>query len=178
MYFYIGNSCIFKIQNDKKQTKISEEINEAESKYNATFVNFIQNIIAVRKLNISKFCNDKIMENSEEYLKVTKLNERKRSNANGVFTGLMDSLYLIVIVSTIIMVSNGESGQGKTTMNILSGLYPLENGELLVDNQLKNDCRMDLVFVSQEVELFDLSIRDNLCLEKDIPDEKIMQQTL
>ena len=34
---------------------------------------------------------------------------------------------------------------------------------------------MDLVFVSQEVELFDLSIRDNLCLEKDIPDEKIMQ---
>ena len=121
------------------------------------------------------FCNDKIMENSEEYLKVTKLNERKRSNANGVFTGLMDSLYLIVIVSTIIMVSNGESGQGKTTMNILSGLYPLENGELLVDNQLKNDCRMDLVFVSQEVELFDLSIRDNLCLEKDIPDEKIMQ---
>ena len=175
MYFYIGNSCIFKIQNDKKQTKISEEINEAESKYNATFVDFIQNIIAVRKLNISKFCNDKIMENSEEYLKVTKLNERKRSNANGVFTGLMDSLYLIVIVSTIIMVSNGESGQGKTTMNIWSGLYPLENGELLVDNQLKNDCRMDLVFVSQEVELFDLSIRDNLCLEKDIPDEKIMQ---
>ena len=95
------------------------------------------------------------MENSEEYFKVTKLNERKRSNANG------------------------EDGQGKTTtMNILSGLYPLENGELLVDNQLKNDCRMDLVFVSQEVELFDLSIRDNLCLEKDIPDEKIMQQTL
>ena len=141
---------------------------------------YIDNIkIAVRKLNISKFCNDKIMENSEEYLKVTKLNERKRSNANGVFTDLMDSLYLIVIVSTIIMVSNGESGQGKTTtMNIMSGLYPLENGELLVDNQLKNDCRMDLVFVSQEVELFDLSIRDNLCLEKDIPDEKIMQQTL
>lgn len=75
---------------------------------------YIDNIkIAVRKLNISKFCNDKIMENSEEYLKVTKLNERKRSNANGVFTDLMDSLYLIVIVSTIIMVSNGESGQGK-----------------------------------------------------------------
>lgn len=74
---------------------------------------------------------------------------------------------------------NNQKTQGKTTtMNILSGLYPLENGELLVDNQLKNDCRMDLVFVSQEVELFDLSIRDNLCLGKDIPDEKIMQQTL
>ena len=70
----------------------------------------------------------------------------------------------------------GESGQGKTTtMNILAGLYPLEKGELLVDNQLKKDCRMDLVFVSQEVELFDLSIRDNLCLGKKIPEEKIIQ---
>ena len=68
----------------------------------------------------------------------------------------------------------GESGQGKTTaMNILAGLYPLENGEMLVDNQLKKDCRMDLVFVSQEVELFDLSIRDNLCLGKEISEEKI-----
>ena len=34
---------------------------------------------------------------------------------------------------------------------------------------------MDLVFVSQEVELFDLSIRDNLCLGKKIPEEKIIQ---
>lgn len=37
------------------------------------------------------------------------------------------------------------------------------------------DARMDLVFVSQEVELFDLSIRDNLCLGKEIAEEKIMQ---
>ena len=253
----------------KNKQKYQKKVNEAESKYNATFIDFIQNIIAVRKLNISKFCNDKITENSEKYLKVTKINERKRSNANGVFTGLMDVLYLVVIISTIIMVSNGEdglpyllfylsaigklyynlnslvrliditeryktakkqlddyfkdnkeinllndfeniklrnvvfsytkdstkikipefilnkgdkisivgeSGQGKTTtMNILAGLYPLEKGELLVDDKLKKDCRMDLVFVSQEVELFDLSIRDNLCLGKEVPEGKIMQ---
>ena len=253
----------------KNKQKFQKKVNEAESKYNATFIDFIQNIIAIRKLNISKFCNDKITKNSEEYLKVAKINERKRSNANGVFTGLMDVLYLVVILSTIIMVSNGEdglpyllfylsaigklysnlnslvkliditeryktakkqldeyfkdnketrllnsfekvqlknvvfsytkdssqikipefmlskgdkisiegeSGQGKTTtMNILAGLYPLEKGELLVDNQIKKDCRLDLVFVSQEVELFDLSIRDNVCLGKDIPEEKIIK---
>ena len=253
----------------KNKQKCQKKVNEAESKYNATFIDFIQNIIAVRKLNISKFCNDKITENSEEYLKVTKLNEKKRSMANGVFTSLMDCLLLVVIISTIIMVSNGEdglpyllfylstigklyanlnslvrliditerfkitkkqlddyfkdskkiklindfnniklrnvifsytkdsakikipefilnkgdkvsivgeSGQGKTTaMNILAGLYPLEKGEMLVDNQIKKDCRMNLVFVSQEVELFDLSIRDNLCLGKEISEEKIMQ---
>ena len=262
-------AVIFKYKMIKSKQLYQKKTNEAESRYNATFIDFIQNIIAVRKLNISKFCNDKITENAEEYLKVTKINERKRSNANGIFTGLMDVLYLVVIISTIIMVSNGEdglpyllfylsaigklysnlnslvrliditeryktakkqldeyfkdnkkirlldrfeniklknvifsytkdstkikipefilnkgdkisiegeSGQGKTTtMNILAGLYPLEKGELLVDNQLKKDCRMDLVFVSQEVELFDLSIRDNLCLGKKIQEEKIMQ---
>lgn len=85
-----------------------KQANDAESKYNATFVDFIQNIMAVRKLNILNFCNDKIEESSEEYLKATKINERKRSNANGVFTGLMDLLYIVVLISTIIMVKNGE----------------------------------------------------------------------
>ena len=243
--------------------------NEAESRYNATFIDFIQNIIAVRKLNVGNFCERKINQNSEKYLKATKLNERKRSNTNGVFTGLMDLLYLIVLISTIIMVANGqdglpyllfyisalgklysnlnslvrlidtserfrtskkqldeyfkdsketkliksfkniklsevvfsyskdstkikipefilnlgdkvsimgESGQGKTTvMNILAGLYTLERGELLIDNKEQKEARLDLVFVSQEVDLFDLSIRDNLCLGKNIPDEKIFE---
>lgn len=53
-------------------------------------------------------------------------------------------------------------------MNILAGLYPLKNGKLLIDNEIKQNARLDLVFVSQEVELFDLTIRDNLCLGKNI----------
>lgn len=70
----------------------------------------------------------------------------------------------------------GESGQGKTTiMNILAGLYPLENGKLIIDNKGIRDSRLDLVFVSQEVDLFDLSIRDNLCLNKEISDEIILE---
>ena len=70
----------------------------------------------------------------------------------------------------------GESGQGKTTaINILAGLYPLESGVLSINNKETKYCRLDLVFVSQEVDLFDLSIRDNLCLGKDISDEKILE---
>ena len=70
----------------------------------------------------------------------------------------------------------GESGQGKTTvMNILAGLYQLENGDLLIDNRKIKNTKLDLVFVSQEVELFDLSIRDNLCLGKKISDDKILE---
>ena len=246
----------------KNKQIYQKKTNEAESRYNATFIDFIQNIITVRKLNIGKFCEKKINENSEEYLKATKNNEKKRSNTNGVFTGLMNLLYLVVLVSTIIMVANGEdglpyllfymsalgklysnlnslvkmidiserfktakkqldeyfkdskevkvienfkeiklknilfsynkdsvkikipefilnkgeSGQGKTTViNIMAGLYPLERGDFLIDNKRQKDTRLDLVFVSQEVDLFDLSIRDNLCLGKNISDEKILE---
>ena len=70
----------------------------------------------------------------------------------------------------------GESGQGKTTMiNILAGIYPLQKGRLLIDGIEKINTKLDLVYVSQEVEMFDLSIRDNLCLGKDVPNEKIVE---
>ena len=70
----------------------------------------------------------------------------------------------------------GESGQGKTTvMNILAGLYSLENGKLLIDSKEIKNTRLDLVFASQEVDLFNLSIRDNLCLGKKISDERILE---
>lgn len=70
----------------------------------------------------------------------------------------------------------GESGQGKTTaMNILSGLYDLTEGVLLIDGKEVKNTRLDLVFVSQEVDLFDTTIRENLCLGKDIKESKILE---
>ena len=69
----------------------------------------------------------------------------------------------------------GESGQGKTTiLNILSGLYDLNSGKIVIDGKEVKDKRLDLVYISQEVELFDLSIRDNLTLGKKISDSKII----
>ena len=69
----------------------------------------------------------------------------------------------------------GESGQGKTTiLNILSGLYDLNSGKIVIDGKEVKDKRLDLVYISQEVELFDLSIRDNLTLGKKISDNKII----
>lgn len=70
----------------------------------------------------------------------------------------------------------GESGQGKTTvMNILAGIYNIDNGELLIDEKQVRNKKLDLVFVSQEVDLFDLTVRENLCLGKDIKEEKILE---
>ena len=257
----------YKMMNKKQ--KYDKQVRKEKSRYNATFIDFVQNIITVRKLNINKFCENKISENSEQYLKTTKINEIKRSNMNAVFTGLMNLLYVVVLISTIIMVKNGEdglpyllfymaalgklytelnnivkliditvrfkgakeqldnyfkgstnvelidkysnvklsnvvfsytkdstkikipefilnkgdkisimgeSGQGKTTtMNTLAGLFPLSDGELKIDGKIVKNKRLDLVFVSQEVDLFDLSIRENLCLGKDIEERKIIE---
>lgn len=70
----------------------------------------------------------------------------------------------------------GESGQGKSTiLNILSGMYPLDSGKFIIDGKEIHNEKLDLVFVSQEVDLFDLSIRENLCLGKDIKEEEILK---
>ena len=251
----------------KDTQKYEKDENDAESRYNGTLIDFIQNIITVKKLNIGRYCENKIDKSSNEYLDKSKKNLKKRVRANGVYTSLMNLLYLVVLISVIITIKQGkdglpfllfymsvlgkiyyslnhvvrvidfnqrfrtakkqidsyfsdvsdtklikdykniklrnvifsytqdsekikipefilnkgdkisitgESGQGKTTvMNILSGLYPIEKGEILINNKkLKNEM-LDLVFVSQEVDLFNLSIRDNLVLGNNISDEKI-----
>lgn len=262
-------AVFFKYKMIKNKQVYQKATNEAESRYNATFIDFIQNIISVKKLNIGSFCDNEITEKSNKYLKATKISERKRADTNAVFTGLMYLLNIVVLISTIIMVSKGydglpyllfymsalgklyfnlnhivkfidanekfkttkkqldeyfkdsvelkiiddfediklfngvfsyskdstkimipefllkkgekisimgESGQGKTTiMNILAGLYPLQKGELKINNKKQLKSKLDLVFVSQEVDLFDMNIRDNLCLGKNISDEKIFE---
>lgn len=51
----------------------------------------------------------------------------------------------------------------------------MEIGNLIINGKYKNDTRLDLVFVSQEVDLFDLSVRDNLCLGKNISEKRIIE---
>ncbi len=70
----------------------------------------------------------------------------------------------------------GESGQGKTTiLNVLSGIYPLNSGDILIDDKIVSNPKLDVVYISQDVDLFDLSIRDNLTLGKNISDKKILE---
>lgn len=262
-------AIFIKYKMQKNRQKYDKESRKKYSKYVAIFMDFIQNLATVKKLNLNNFCNKKINDQVKDYSKTKRINEVKRANQNIVFHILMRTLYIVLILSTLININEGldalpyllfyvtlfetlysnvsamarvidsnvqlktakkqldeylngstelkickewnniklqevvfsynknstkikipefilskgdkisiigESGQGKTTvMNILAGLYPLKNGELLIDNKNMKDTRLDLVFVSQEVELFDLSVRDNLCLGKDIPDEVILQ---
>lgn len=69
----------------------------------------------------------------------------------------------------------GKSGQGKTSIiNLILGNINTYNGIAKIDqNDLKN-VRLDIGVVSQEIELFNMSIKDNLCLDKLISDDEII----
>ena len=71
---------------------------------------------------------------------------------------------------------SGESGQGKTTiLNILSNFYELNSGDIFVDSKKIINKRINVIYISQDVVLFDLSIRENLTLGKNISNDKIME---
>ena len=74
----------------------------------------------------------------------------------------------------------GKTGSGKTTtMSLLSRIYPFQSGDILIDDCSIKDwnrshLRSHIGFVSQDVVLFHGSLRENLCNDKDISDEFLM----
>ena len=239
------------------------------SKINATFIDFLSNIITVKKLNIEEYADNELRKSGNDYLKSVGKSSFKISLTSLVFNLIMTLTYGVVFVQTYqtvktggdglpylifyltallnvrhsinnfvrtideinkfvsskkqldenikelekekelinefneVIYSNikfnygettqtifipkfeikkgdkisiiGESGQGKSTsLNIFAGFYKLKEGNVVVDNIEKHDIRLDVVFISQETEFFDTTIRNNLCLGKDISDERII----
>lgn len=69
----------------------------------------------------------------------------------------------------------GESGQGKSTFLFLfCRFYKIDNNKYLVNGKASNKTP-DVAYISQETDLFDLSIRENLLLGKKISDEKLKE---
>ena len=70
----------------------------------------------------------------------------------------------------------GKSGEGKTTLvNLLLGNIENFTGNITIDNKPLKDNLLDIGVVSQETELFNMSIRDNLCLDKKKKKKKLME---
>jgi ATP-binding cassette subfamily B protein len=75
----------------------------------------------------------------------------------------------------------GRTGSGKTTMTrLLFRFYDIDDGDILLGNQsiktIKlDDLRRHVGLVTQDVQLFNATVRENLALfNPDIPDEKII----
>lgn len=68
----------------------------------------------------------------------------------------------------------GKSGQGKSTIvNVLSGINKLNEGKILFDENELNGS-LDGVYIGNNINLFKVSLRDNLKLYKEIEDEEIL----
>ncbi len=69
-----------------------------------------------------------------------------------------------------------QSGQGKTSLvNLIIGNINSYKGKALIDNFDIKERKLDSGIVSQETELFNMSIKDNLCLDKNISDDEIIK---
>ena len=69
----------------------------------------------------------------------------------------------------------GKSGQGKTSIiNLILGNISTYKGNIYIDDYSLNNVRLDIGVVSQEIELFNMSIKENLCLDKNISDNEII----
>ncbi len=70
----------------------------------------------------------------------------------------------------------GQSGQGKTSIiNLILGNISFYKGKFLIDGKKVDHSKLDIGIVSQEIELFNMSIKDNLCLDKNISDQELIQ---
>ena len=91
-----------------------------------------------------------------------------------------ESKFDIIIDSLIINKNDkisitGKSGQGKTSViNLILGNINTYKGTINIDNYDIKDARLDIGVVSQEIELFNMSIKDNLCLDKKLSDNEII----
>ena len=77
----------------------------------------------------------------------------------------------------------GKSGSGKTTIfNLISKLYTIEEGEILIDNQNINDysestIRGNISVITQEPYIFNMSIKENIKIVKpSITDEELIEK--
>lgn len=69
----------------------------------------------------------------------------------------------------------GKSGQGKTSIiNLILGNINTYHGKVKIDENDLQNVRLDIGVVSQEIELFNMTIKDNLCLDKSISDDEIV----
>ncbi len=67
----------------------------------------------------------------------------------------------------------GESGQGKSTfLSLFCRFYEIEDDKFLVDSRPSGKSP-DIAYISQETDLFDLTIKENLCLGKKISEKDL-----
>ena len=133
-------------------------------------------ISAVRKLDFvrddSNYRED-IHKDNFEYAEIRGLDYSYDEDVEGISKRVRIQIPEFTVKRGDFVCITGESGQGKTTLlDVLSSQIVTNNVYI---NGERDNRRLDCVFVSQDTEIFDMSLRDNLTLGRDISDIRLMQ---
>ena len=167
-----GQGSIFVVQIPQKISKLIKPMSEKELSDTLTKMKQIETIVS--------YGNKKVLIVDDN-----KLNIKVASRSLKDFNFILDECYDGKECLDKINSGNGmyaivgDSGAGKSTLiKLMSALYDSYDGEIYVNGiELRhygvNQIRGNISFVTQETELRNASIRDNIKLDKDIDDSKI-----
>lgn len=265
----IASMVLYNLWLGKKYVAVQEKFNDSYAKYNSSYVDFLQNMKTVKRLNASQFAekkNEALFQKALPSLNKMNLCFSFRSNGISAFTNIMYVAVLINlyfkmqdganILSSLLFYGSifnlltgelksltflfvhfnkfqaasnqvekivgpdepnniiedwkkieihdlkfqykkdaeltisiphfemkrgdkisiiGKSGQGKTTfLGILARDMEITEESYQIDGKSVNG-NLDLAYISQEIDLFDLTVRENLCLGQKIEDEKLLE---
>lgn len=128
-----------------------------------------------------KYLLDKKDENRNE--NIDKLNE---ISVNNITFSYVENKNILNDYSTKFTFPNkyflvGKSGGGKSTLvKLIQGLYKVNSGDILLDgkninNISEDDIRNNIGYLSQDIYLFNASIRDNITLWQEFSEESIWE---
>ena len=149
--------------------------------FNVEYVDYKLNKITVNKyLEFLNVKDDDALENGELIKKLNGRIELKNISFGYDDNQVINDLSLAIDPGTSIALV-GESGSGKSTIiKLLMGLIKPDDGKVLVDGidlgKVSLNSYYDHVsYVSQEVPIFDGTLRENLVFDKNVSDEEIIE---
>lgn len=149
--------------------------------FNVEYVDYKLNKITVNKyLEFLNVKDDDALENGKVIKKVDGRIELKNVSFGYEDNQVINDLSLVIESGTSIALV-GESGSGKSTIiKLLMGLIKPDDGMVLVDGiDLKkvslNSYYDHVSYVSQEVPIFDGTLRENLVFDKNVSDDEIIE---
>lgn len=149
--------------------------------FNVEYVDYKLNKITVNKyLEFLNVKDDGALENGKVIKKLDGRIELKNVSFGYEDNQVINGLSLVIESGTSIALV-GESGSGKSTIiKLLIGLIKPDDGKVLVDGiDLKkvslNSYYDHVSYVSQEVPIFDGTLRENLVFDKNVSDDEIIE---
>ena len=134
----------------------------------------------ISKLKYEDIINTKLKKTfgKEEFLTVNELELSNVSFEYEVNRKILNNAYLKIRKNTNFALM-GKSGAGKTTIGkLISNYYRLDDGNIKINGKdistyTEKIIKEKILYVSQDVDLFNYSIMENILLGRDIKEEKV-----